>query len=171
MSFVMIRHKVANYAKWKRGVTAAKAMRPDLHVMMAAYGNYGVNNARYNAGNAASGQPTGDVPNAPNITAALGALYNIGPWNASLIFKRIGEQYSSKMQGKLPHIDNTDLNVAYTFKNVSTLGIRALRMQFSVFNLTNQQNLVAASGLLTSASTQYQWQAPRSYMISAKADF
>ncbi len=27
MPYVMIRHKVANYAKWKRGVTAAKAMR------------------------------------------------------------------------------------------------------------------------------------------------
>src|SRR5450830_935280 len=139
---------------------------------LAAYGNVGVNSAKYKASNAASGQPTGDVPNAPNVTTALGALYNIGPWNASLIFKRIGEQYNAKIGGKLNHIDNTDLNVAYTFKNVGALmGAKALKLQFSVFNLTNKQNLVAASGPLNSASTQYQWQAPRSYMLSARADF
>lgn len=112
------------------------------------------------------------MPNAPNVTTALGALYNIGPWNASLIFKRIGEQYNAKLGGKLNHIDNTDLNVAYTFKNVGALmGAKALKLQFSVFNLTNKQNLVAVSGPLSSASTQYQWQAPRSYMLSARADF
>lgn len=139
---------------------------------LAAYGNVGVNSAKYKAGNAANGQPTGDVPNAPNVTTALGALYNIGPWNASLIFKRIGEQYNAKLGGKLSHIDNTDLNVAYTFKNVGALmGAKALKLQFSVFNLTNKQNLVAASGPLSSAATQYQWQAPRSYMLSARADF
>jgi iron complex outermembrane receptor protein len=138
---------------------------------LAAYANFGINSAKYRSSNAAVGQPTGDVPNAPNMTSALGALYNEGPWNASLIYKRIGEQYNAKLLGKLHAIQNTDLNVAYTFKNFGMGGIKDLRLQFSIFNLTNQQALVGVTGVLTNAATQYQWQAPRSYMLSAKADF
>ncbi|MBV8620693.1 MAG: TonB-dependent receptor [Curvibacter sp.] len=137
----------------------------------AAYANFGVNSARYKSSNAAAGQPVGEVPNAPNMTSALGALYNEGPWNASLIYKRIGEQYNSKLGGQLHSIGNTDLNVAYTWSNLGTMGMKKLRLQFSIFNLTNQQNLVGVTGPLSSAATQYQWQAPRSYMLSAKADF
>jgi iron complex outermembrane receptor protein len=138
---------------------------------VSAYANFGVNSAKYNSGNAAVGQPTGEVPNAPNITTGLGLLYQQGPWDGSLMFKRIGEQYNSKLGGQLPHIDSTDLNVGYSFKNIGMLDVKNLKLQFSVFNLTNQQSLVAATGPLTSASTQYQWQAPRSFMVSAKADF
>lgn len=138
---------------------------------VSAYANFGVNSAKYNSGNAAVGQPTGEVPNAPNITTGLGLLYQQGPWDGSLMFKRIGEQYNSKLGGQLPHIDSTDLNVSYSFKNIGMLDVKNLKLQFSVFNLTNQQSLVAATGPLTSASTQYQWQAPRSFMVSAKADF
>ncbi len=138
---------------------------------LAAYGNFGINDANYKASNASVGQPTGQIPNAPNVTYGLGALYNQGPWNASIMFKRIGNQYNAKLGTQLPYMDNTDLNVSYNFKEVSTLGAKNFKLQFSVFNLTDRQNLVAASGPVTSASTQYQWQAPRSFMLSGKADF
>lgn len=137
----------------------------------AAYGNFGLNNGAYKNSNAAVGQPTGVIPNVPNITTGAGALYNLGPWNASLLFKRIGNQFNSKIGGTLPYIDNTDLNISYKFSNVSALGAKNYKLQFSIFNLTNRQNLIAASGPLNSASTQYQWQAPRSFMLSGKADF
>jgi iron complex outermembrane receptor protein len=138
---------------------------------LAVYANYTINSARYKGSNAAVGQPTGEVPNAPNMTSALGLLFNQGPWNASLVFKRIGEQLSTKLGGQLPHIDDTDLNVAYTFKHLGSRWAKSLRLQFSVFNLTNRRALVATTGTLGSASTQYQWQAPRSWMLSAKLDF
>ena len=137
----------------------------------AAYGNFGINDANYKASNASVGQPTGEIPNAPNVTYGLGALYNQGPWNASLMFKRIGNQYNAKLGTQLPYMDNTDLNVSYNFKEVSSLGAKNFKLQFSIFNLTDRQNLVAATGPITSASTQYQWQAPRSFMLSGKADF
>jgi iron complex outermembrane receptor protein len=138
---------------------------------LAAYGNFGVNDANYKASNADVKQPVGQIPNAPNVTYGLGALYNQGPWNASLIFKRIGNQYNAKLGSQLPYIDNTDLNVSYNFKQVSTLGAKNFKLQFSVFNLTDRQSLVAASGPISSASTQYLYQAPRSFMLSGKADF
>jgi iron complex outermembrane receptor protein len=87
------------------------------------------------------------------------------------MFKRIGNQYNAKLGTQLPYMDNTDLNVSYNFKEVSSLGAKNFKLQFSIFNLTDRQNLVAATGPITSASTQYQWQAPRSFMLSGKADF
>ncbi len=136
----------------------------------ALYGNVGRNSANYNSGNAASGQPVGEVPNAPRITTGAGVLYNLGAWNASLLYKHIGEQLNTKLGGQLDAIDNADLNVAYTFTALSSFGLKALRVQASVFNMTNSRKVVAVTGPLATASTQYQWQAPRSFMVSLKAD-
>ena len=138
---------------------------------LAAYGNLGLNSANFNSGNAAVGQPTGEVPNAPRVTASVGALYNQGPWSVSLMYKHVGQQYNAKLGGQLDAIDNTDLNVSYTFKDLGISGLKALKLQFSAFNLANSQQIVGVTGPLTSLSTQYQWQAPRSFMLSAKADF
>ena len=135
----------------------------------SAFANFGYNLADYSASNAAAGQPIGQVPNAPKVTTAFGAIYNLGDWTASLLYKHIGEQLNTKLQGQLPAINNADLNVGYTFRNMDN--IKALKVQLSVFNLTNSQQIVGVTGPLTSATTQYQWQAPRSMMISAKADF
>jgi iron complex outermembrane recepter protein len=135
----------------------------------SAFANFGYNLADYSASNAAAGQPIGQVPNAPKVTTAFGAIYNLGDWTASLLYKHIGEQLNTKLQGQLPAINNADLNVGYTFRNMDN--VKALKVQLSVFNLTNSQQIVGVTGPLSSASTQYQWQAPRSMMISAKADF
>jgi len=67
-------------------------------------------------------------------------------------------------------------------KNLDTIGFKSLKLQFSVFNLTNANSIVAASGPVAGlspasssasklAATQYQWQAPRSFMISGTAHF
>lgn len=136
----------------------------------ALYGNVGRNGATYNSGNAGSGQPTGEIPNAPRITTGAGVLYNEGAWNASLLYKHIGEQYNSKLGGQLEPINNVDLNVAYTFTALSSWGVKGLRVQGSVFNLTNSRKITSVTGPLSVASTQYQWQAPRSFMVSLKAD-
>jgi iron complex outermembrane receptor protein len=138
---------------------------------VSAYANYTINSAQYLASNAASGQPTGEVSNAPNMTSAFGLLYNQGSWDASLVFKRIGQQFNAKLGGQLNRLDNTDLNVAYTFDHLGLRFAKALRVQFSVFNLTNQQRLVATTGPLSSATSQMQWQAPRSAMVSGRLDF
>jgi len=140
----------------------------------SAYGNFSVNSANYkssNASNPLTASFVGQIANAPNVTTAVGALYNMGPWNASLMFKRIGNQYNAKLGAQLPYIDNTDLNVSYNFKEVSSLGAKNFKLQFSIFNLTDRQNLVAASGPMGASSTQYLFQAPRSFMLSGKADF
>jgi iron complex outermembrane receptor protein len=136
----------------------------------ALYGNVGRNSATYNSGNASSGQPTGEIPNAPRITTGAGVLYNQGAWNASLLYKHIGEQLNIKLGGQLEPINNVDLNVAYTFTALSSWGVKGLRVQGSVFNLTNSRKITSVTGPLSSASTQYQWQAPRSFMVSLKAD-
>ena len=138
---------------------------------VSAYGNFGINKADYAAGNGASGQPTGEVPNAPKFTAALGELFNQDAWSESLIYKHIGEQLNTKLGGQLPAIDNIDFNVAYTFKQLNVASIKALKLELSVFNVTDKRAIVGVTGPLSSASTQYQWQAPRSFMLTAKADF
>ncbi|MBV8503044.1 MAG: TonB-dependent receptor [Paucibacter sp.] len=138
---------------------------------VSAYANYTINKAEYQSSNAAVGQPTGEVPNAPNMTSAFGLLFKQGGWDASLIFKRIGEQLSTKLGGQLPHIDNTDLNVAYSFEHLDFAWAKAARIQVSVFNLSNKQNIVAVTGPLSNPATQYQWQAPRSAMVSGRVDF
>ena len=138
----------------------------------SAYANGSINKADYKANNAAGN--SGRVEKAPSMTAALGALYNLGPWTASLIYKRTGDQYAVANQVaayRLNAYSNTDLNVAYTMKNLSVAGIKALKLQFSVFNLTNQQSVIGISKGSITALDQYLWQAPRSYMLSAKADF
>ena len=147
---------------------------------LAVHGNIGLNSANYTAANAAYNLAhpapapqlsTGEVPGAPRVTTAVGILYNQGPWNASLIAKRVGQQYNSKLGGQLPAVDNTDLNVSYTFKNPDFNGLKAVKLQFSVFNLTNSQQLVGVTSTLSDSANQSQWQAPRSFMLSAKADF
>ncbi len=136
----------------------------------ALYANVGRNSATYNSGNASSNQPVGEVPNAPRITTGAGVLFNDAAWNASVLYKHIGEQLNTKLGGQLAAIDNVDLNVAYTFTALSSWGVKALRVQGSVFNLTNSRKVTAVTGPLSNAATQYQWQAPRSFMVSVKAD-
>jgi len=138
----------------------------------AVYANLGVNSAKYKSDNSSiTNAPTGNVPMAPKFTDAFGVMYQQGPWTGNLIYKNIGTQLASTTYGDYPHIDNLDLNVSYTFRDVQSLNMSALKAQLSVFNLQNRQTLLYASSGTVASSTTYQYQAPRSLMLTLKADF
>lgn len=130
--------------------------------------------------NRATASDTGKtISGSPDSTAALGALYNAGPWSASLIYKRTGEvrqvdydpaKPAAYDQYLTPAYANTDLSIAYRFYNVAA-GIKTLKLQFNVFNLFDKQEFTSISTGKTSAFDQYTSQAPRSVQLSAKADF
>jgi len=137
----------------------------------ALYANGSINKATSNA----TGQ---QISGAPKSTAALGALYNSGPWGASLIYKRTGETYqqeyevapASYEQYKVAAIQNVDLSLSYTLHGVVP-GTKALKLQLNVFNLMNHQEVTAISPNSNPAFDQYLFQAPRSVQLSAKVDF
>ncbi|MBV8035222.1 TonB-dependent receptor [Roseateles sp.] len=138
----------------------------------AAYVNGSVNKTQSN--------DTGKrIANAPNMTAALGALYNMGPWGASLIWKRTGGIYQQDYDASNPAAydryhtaatTNTDLSLSYRFTGLG-MGLKALKLQLNVFNLMNKQDITSISPGKTVAGDQYIFQAPRSYQVSAKAEF
>ena len=134
------------------------------------YANYSDNSAKLKSGNSAG---SGSIAKAPKMTGALGVQYNQGPWDASLIYKMVGEQYAVNGEPAAYKIDaygNTDLNVAYSFGGFDAM-LRKVKVQFSAYNLFNSQKVTSISTGATTALDQYQWQAPRSYMLSMKATF
>jgi iron complex outermembrane receptor protein len=137
----------------------------------SVYANLTKNRADFKSGNASiTGASTGAVPNAPHITDALGVMYSDGVWASSLLYKNVGPMLSSVSGvGNLPSFDNLDWNLSYTIKDMSRLSMNSLRIQFSAFNLLNKQNMIYASGAPGNTTT-YQWQAPRSYMLTLKAE-
>jgi len=135
----------------------------------AAYGNASVNRATAND----TGQT---IARAPNMTAALGALANIGPWAGSLILKRTGstrqQDYDATKSAaydtyKVAAYDNLDLSASYTFYQV--LGTKDLKLQLNVFNLANSQKVTTISPGKVLAGDQYVFQAARSMQLSLKA--
>jgi iron complex outermembrane recepter protein len=138
----------------------------------ALYANGSVNRATAN--------DTGkQIANAPKMTAAAGVIYSKGAWNASLIHKRSGANYQQDFDASKPAAydfyrlatyDNTDLGGSYTFRNVAA-GVKALKLQFNIFNLLNNQKVTAISPGKTLAGDQYIYQAPRSYQLSMRLDF
>jgi iron complex outermembrane receptor protein len=141
----------------------------------SGYAAYSLNDSNYKTTNPGLTVGQSRITGTPNMTAGLGVLYKEGPWSGSLIYKRIGEQqysYSATGYPTLAAFNNVSLNMAYTFKEaVAGLGLKSLRAQFSVFNLTNEQNVTTATGLLSAPSTQVTYEAPRSYMMTLKGDF
>ncbi|MFG6486855.1 TonB-dependent receptor [Roseateles sp. BYS78W] len=139
---------------------------------IAAYVNGSINKATANdTGKTISG--------APDSTAALGALYNSGPWGASLIFKRTGRSYQQDYDATNPAAydtyriaatTNTDLSLSYRFTGLGW-GVRGLKLQLNVFNLMNKQDVTSISPAKVAKYDQYTFQAPRSWQLSAKAEF
>lgn len=137
----------------------------------AVYANYSLNSAKFKSGNAAG---VGTIAKAPKSTAALGLLFNQGPWNASLIYKQVGEQYAVNNEPaayKIEAYGNTDLNVSYTLGDVSKTFLKKVKVQVSAYNVTNSQKVTSISTGSNASLDQYQWQAPRSYMVSVKGYF
>lgn len=139
---------------------------------LAAYANGSVNRVTTNdAGK--------QISAAPNMTAALGALYNAGPWGASLPYKRIGAAYQKEYAANPATDDdctvaadgNVDLGLSYTLQGVSAIAAKSLKLQLNVFNLANRQAVTAISPDKSLAGDQYTYQVPRSLQVSAKAFF
>lgn len=146
----------------------------------SAYANGSINSAKASD----TGQ---QIANAPVMTAALGGLYQAGPWNASLIYKRTGatrqkdyDATKAAINGvsyydyyQAPAYGNLDLGVSYTLKNLTSWN-KSLKLQFNVFNLLNSQSVTAISSGPYNKQIQYDtyvYQAPRSMQISVKTDF
>ena len=138
---------------------------------LALYANGSVNKA--------TATDTGkQISGAPDMTAALGLLFNQGPWSASLIGKRTGathqQDYSANpatyVDYRVAATTNTDLSVSYTFRHPMPQA-KALKLQLNVFNLQNKQAVTSISPGKTLAGDQYTFQAPRSLQVSAKLDF
>jgi len=141
----------------------------------SAYGAYSLNDSNYKTTNPGLTVGQARITNTPNMTAGLGLLYKEGPWSGSVIYKRIGQQqysYSATVMPTLAPFNNVSLNIAYTFKEaVSSIGLKNLRAQFNVFNLTNEQNVLTSTLLLSNSASAVTYEAPRSYMLSLKGEF
>ena len=139
---------------------------------LALYANGSINRAVAN--------DTGKtISSSPNMTAAAGIIYMGDPWGGSLIFKRTGSAYQQDFDPanpanydyyKIGSYDNVDLGVSYAFRRPFG-GVRLAKLQFNVFNLVDQQHVVAISPGKVHAGDQYIYQAPRSYQISARVEF
>ena len=128
--------------------------------------------------NKATAKDTGKtIAGAPDMTAALGALYNSGPWGASLIWKRTGRSYQQDFDATNPTAyetyriaatTNTDLSLSYRFTGLGW-GVKGLKLQLNAFNLMNKQDVTSISPAKVAKYDQYIFQAPRSWQLSAKA--
>jgi hypothetical protein len=68
---------------------------------------------------------------------------------------------------------NVDWNTSYTFHDL-TPGLSKLKLQLSVFNVANSRQvtyITPGAQSPTLSNDEYQWQAPRSYMVSFRATF
>jgi iron complex outermembrane receptor protein len=138
----------------------------------AVYGNGSINKATtLDTGKTISG--------APDMTAALGALFTQGDWASSVIAKRTGSVHQQDYDVSKPAAydlyktaayNNLDLSLSYTFRALG-LGAKALKLQLNVFNVLNRQAVTAISPGKVLAGDQYTFQAPRSAQLSAKAEF
>ena len=135
--------------------------------------------------NSAKASDTGlQLSNAPEYTAALGALYSEGVWSGSLIYKVNGpvrqKDFSASktpINGiayydyyQTPHYGTLDLAVAYTLTGNSPLG-KKMKLQLNIFNVLNSNAVTAITTGATTAYDTYVYQTPRSFQISLKADF
>lgn len=130
--------------------------------------------------NLATANDTGKTISAsPDMTAALGLLYDDGPWAGSLIGKRTGAVYQADYDTAKPAAydkyrtgayTNVDLSLAYRFANPGW-NLHSLKLQLNVFNLLSKQDVTSISPAKNAAFDQYTYQAPRSFQLSARAEF
>ena len=124
------------------------------------------------------------LANAPEFTAALGALYSEGAWSGSLIYKVTGtvrqKDFSASaapINGvayydyyQTPSYGTLDLAVAYSFNGGKTFG-KNMKLQLNLFNVLDNNAVTAISTGKTVAYDTYVYQTPRSFQVTLKADF
>jgi iron complex outermembrane receptor protein len=113
-----------------------------IPVGLTAFVNGSINNARQlaqpaNVSENIAGNPGQALATVPDFTAAGGLLYRHGPWQASITYKEVGNQYVSggAIPIKLPTYNTINGDIAYTF-----LGHYVLKLQ--VFNLLDKRALI-----------------------------
>jgi iron complex outermembrane receptor protein len=135
--------------------------------------------------NKATATDTGlQLANAPEFTAAMGALYSEGGWSGSLIYKVNGPvRQKDFAAGKAaingiayfdyyqtPSYGTLDLAVAYTLTGRSPFG-KSMKLQLNVFNVLDNNAVTGISTGATTAYDTYVYQTPRSFQVTLKADF
>jgi iron complex outermembrane receptor protein len=136
----------------------------------SAYLNGSINTATYDAGNSNQGQ----VANVPRGTAGMGMLYRQGPWKGTLLGKFVGYQYAAAGNTfRIAPYSTVDGNISYTFKLNNDYAFKDVTTQFAVYNLLDHQAITSysPSGSTPSSSDQVTFQAPRSFMVTVKANF
>jgi iron complex outermembrane receptor protein len=107
-------------------------------------------NATYNIARLTTDQSW--VPDTPNRTAALGLLYNQGPWQGSLIDKYVGVRYGdSEDTYRLSAYQTADAAANYTF-NLSDHAVKNVKIGVMVQNITDRKTIYFLDGY-TSGST------------------
>ncbi|HUA23781.1 MAG TPA: TonB-dependent receptor [Steroidobacteraceae bacterium] len=122
--------------------------------------------------NSAKDKTTGDwVPFAPNFTASLGAIYNLGGWYGSLIDKWVGRTYDGGDQ-TIPIGSYAILNGALGYKFVNAQGwLRNASIKLDFDNLLNNTNIDMSSGTTAGSTVQYPGGVPLYWTIPGRSVF
>ncbi len=129
----------------------------------SVYGNASLNSAREKANKQW-------LPNAPDRTAALGVLFDNGPWSASILDKYVGVRYGDSGQTqRLGGYATTDLALSYVFVHPMA-DVRDATVSFKVGNIGNNKNIYALAGYTGQDGTPLYWTIPeRSFELDVSA--
>ncbi|WP_189339645.1 TonB-dependent receptor [Rhodanobacter denitrificans] len=154
---------------YNAGGAIYKGVEGELTVALAGgfsvYGNASLNSARKKSDDSW-------LPNAPDRTAALGVLFDHGPWSASLIDKYVGVRYGDDGQTeRLGGYSTADLAASYVF--VHPLGaVRDATVSVKVNNLADNTRINALAGYTGQDGTPLYWTIPeRSFELDLSAHF
>lgn len=130
----------------------------------SVYANGSVNSAKDNT--------TGDwVPFAPDFTTALGAIYNLHGWYASVIDKWVGRTYDAAGQ-TFPIGSYAILNGALGYKFVSAQGwLHDASIKLDFDNLLNNTNIDMTPGTTAGGTAQYPGGVPLYWTIPGRSVF
>ena len=126
---------------------------------LTAFANGSVNVAN----NPQSGAPTKPFTNAPKETAAIGVIYNKGPWMATLSNKLVGPQYSSGT-GPVSGVP-VDVKAYNTMDGSVSYDFGRFKAKLAAFNIFDRRALTDFDG------TYYTFQVGRQVEFTLEAKF
>jgi iron complex outermembrane recepter protein len=134
----------------------------------SVYANGSINSATSTASNA-------QISLTPDRTAALGLIYQSHGWTGTLVHKYIGEQYAlDNALYKMNAYAITNLSVGYQDPKPSW-GLKALSWNFGVYNIFNNQDIIAVKAKNTDGSTNsgdtFLFNPATSFMFSMRGTF
>ncbi|MFC5581454.1 TonB-dependent receptor [Rhodanobacter terrae] len=110
------------------------------------------------------------LPNAPNRTAALGLLFDSGPWSLSLIDKYVGVRYGDSGQTqRLGGYASADFAASYAFMH-PLQAMKDVEVTFKVANLGDNKSIYALAGYTSQDNNPLYWTIPeRSFELDVSA--